>query len=642
MKNSFYQMLLVIIVSACQTDDPINSIDQSFEKVESEFVINSNSAQLSQRIHLINRTVKMRFNEDYAANGRTSSSSPSQIDFYWHHIASVESPQVSGVKLSATHFEVDDNKAYVSYHKQGDQHLGATEILDLSDPYNPILQSQISFLEADLNALTYKNDGQAKVYLAASNRVHGATVYQVDILGNIFGSQINRMNLSNSLDGAVSASANAIDVLNGKMIVTAGKTFGGTFLIDENTFDVEQVMEQSDAKYAVTTNTLGSDYYVSLITGDVAKLEVGLMSNFMSPQSYNIGSIVHNNVERAYRGKSTMEISPLNSQEVYVSMGADGLKSFDFTNGAILKESKGTMLVAGNTNGVTLDEDFIYIANGADGLAVAEYPESNDIDPVFFWDLEEQPASVNFVKARNDYLFVAKGEGGFHILKKIPKAPYASITTYNSQGTPEGLEDDIVICPELLPTIFSEALPERQNAVASHPEYFEFEKKNITLTEDAEVFVTFLREGAGYKNILGYYAYEADDEPQSEDELDKVVIFPNASAERSGGELIPGNTMKLLGSFEAGMTIGFFLISNGWKGKITDGIYTQHTNQEFNVNEKQQSLIFHSPGCNATVICFEDIVVPNGDNDFNDAIFQISTNPPNAIDPLEYIQIGLE
>lgn len=98
--------------------------------------------------------------------------------------------------------------------------------------------------------------------------------------------------------------------------------------------------------------------------------------------------------------------------------------------------------------------------------------------------------------------------------------------------------------------------------------------------------------------------------------------------------------MELLGTFTENTVIGFFLIANGFQnGNITNGITTQYTNAAFNENGGIQSLIFHDPECNSTVVCFEDITIPAGDNDYNDAIFEISTNPANAIDVEQYLQL---
>ena len=526
---------------------------------------------------------------------------------------------------------------WLSYHKRAETHKGALDIIDLSDTYYPVITDQLVFSIADINAMTCQSDGT--LWAATSHAKHGAAVYKVPTVGSSFLGTADRYTLSNALNNGVSASANGVCLTNDYAILSAGKTYGGTFVVNKNSMTATDTYTYSNGKYVVSTEINGKEYHASLATGDQATLKVKEVGSSTGLIDYSIGSITHQNVDAAYRGKSTMTVSNTNPREVYIAMGEEGLRSYDVLTGQQINESKGTMLLAGNTNGVTMDEDFLYIANGADGLAISEYPENGIIDPVFFWDLPEQPASVNFAKAGgDDYIFVAKGLGGFHILKKMPKAPYATVTTYDDQGVPENIIE-VDVCPDLLPTLFSNALPERNNVMRSNPEYFEVEARNIDVVEDGEISVTFLHEGAGYKNILGYYTYPTANPPASVDDLEKIVIFPNASAERSGGGLIRGYSVELLGMFEAGTSIGFFLISNGWKGKITDGLYSQYSDIPFNKSGRQQSLIFHETSCDAVVIAFEDITVPNGDNDFNDAIFQINAAPSSAIDAASYIQL---
>ena len=97
----------------------------------------------------------------------------------------------------------------------------------------------------------------------------------------------------------------------------------------------------------------------------------------------------------------------------------------------------------GNTNGVSTDNDYVYAANGSDGISISPHPEGGDnIEPIFYWDMAEDDASANFIIADGEWVFVAKGGGGFKILRKRVKDEYKTITTYNDRGKPDGLEDD--------------------------------------------------------------------------------------------------------------------------------------------------------------------------------------------------------
>ena len=637
-KNYYIVILVLIFMTSCsQTDD----LSESIENQENELLdVRFRESVTTSRLQLINRSILPEVPLDYETRSSNSTHRNAQVnnqqEYYWTWVAKVDSPTLNGELLSATHCSIINNKAFVSYHKQGDIHLGSLEIIDITDATNPRLLEQIDFLEADINAISVEND--ETIWVAASHKNHGATVYKIDANSKT----VNRINLSNSLDTGISASANGIAITNNYVLVSAGKTYGGHFVINKNTLQPEFIDAFSNCKYIGVNGTSDNATFASLATGDVASIKTGRVNDFSIPSSFTVGEIVHTNVQEAYRGKNTLQFDPYNSDRVFVAMAEEGLKGFNINTGAQMNSSKGTMLLQGNTNAVTIDNDYMYIANGADGIAISEHvTNGQEIQPLFVWDMEEQPASANYITGKDNWIFICKGQGGFNILYKQDKAPYMTVSPYNNTGTPITMESDEVICNNLLPNLFNNVLPEQQNAITTHPEYFAHPAKNIHIKEDAEVSLTFVSEGAGYKNILGYYTYDINNPPQTVDDLIKVVVFPNASAQNSGGELIPGNTLKLLGSFEADTMIGFFIIADGWRNQqITEGFYTQHTDAFLNNNNQQQALIFHDTTCNSTIICFEDISVPNGDKDYNDAIFQIQANPASAIDSNEYFQIN--
>ncbi len=645
-KLSFW-ILILGLFSACQEKSYEQEIKNVVEEDQIPYQVNNDAGMLSRRIHMVNRTATI----EPVVSGFSSRSSSSNINgaqelYYWEHVAEVDPLVISGNTLSATHISLADEKAYVSYHKQGNDHVGAVEIIDLTNPNFPSIISQAYFLNSDINAITSDfagSNSSRKLWLAMSDATHGAQMIEIESLEGQISENYRRVNLSNILEGSgVSASANAITATNNYLYVTSGKTFGGTVVLDKTSLTGVSSESYSDAKYVAVNGRNNGSKVVSLVTGDNASVRVGNVNANLSTTSYDIGSIFHQNVVETYRGKSTMEFSPINNDNIYIAKGKDGIALVDVNTGGLVSESKGTMLVVGNTNGVTTDNDYVYAANGSDGISISPHPNAGEkIEPVFYWDMAEDDASANFIKSDGDWVFVAKGGGGFKILRKRQKDEYKTITTYNDRGKPDGLEPDKEICSTLLPNIYANVLPERTNAMVAHPEYFENPNRCLKVTEETELYMTFIDEGAGFKNVLGYYTYQEGNPPTSEELLDKIVIFPNASAKGSGGELERGNTMRLLGTFEPGTVIGFFVIANGWRnGKITDGLYSQHTDILYNMSGRQQSLIFYDATCGSTVIAFEDITVPNGDNDFNDAIFEISSSNPNALNTSEFIQIG--
>ncbi|MGF1766883.1 LruC domain-containing protein [Enterovibrio makurazakiensis] len=160
----------------------------------------------------------------------------------------------------------------------------------------------------------------------------------------------------------------------------------------------------------------------------------------------------------------------------------------------------------------------------------------------------------------------------------------------------------------------------------------------------ASARVTFLNEGAGYRNVLGYFVYDTDNPPASIDDVPThMIIFPNASKPNQG-ELVEGDTIDLDVELTAGQTLGFFIISNGWGwssgynsipslGKFGTPFYSfPDLNPEATAEYRRHNVAFIDTENDFLVLAFEDIKRPKGDNDFNDLIFTVEITPFQAID----------
>ena len=210
--------------------------------------------------------------------------------------------------------------------------------------------------------------------------------------------------------------------------------------------------------------------------------------------------------------------------------------------------------------------------------------------------------------------------------------------TYDSQGVPNYLTPtNDPIDASMLQDI-NATLPEYISLVNSHPLYFAAGNVQDVIVEQAsDVWVTFVHEGAGYLNVLGYYKYPTGNMPASPASIDSIhIIFPNVSFSGSGGGLHSGNRVHL-GVFAPGTTIGFALIANGYSGgKITSGNWTLYSdkslNPEPNANLKQHVALLNDIGRGKFLLSFEDIRRDSGsDNDFNDAVFYVTANPIQGI-----------
>ncbi|PXY40998.1 hypothetical protein DMB65_10530 [Flavobacterium cheongpyeongense] len=209
------------------------------------------------------------------------------------------------------------------------------------------------------------------------------------------------------------------------------------------------------------------------------------------------------------------------------------------------------------------------------------------------------------------------------------------IGTYNSNGVPNNLlaKPDVIKKDFLIDV--NNALPENMPVPTYHPEYLLGNNQhNLVIVDKAEVWITFLSEGAGYKNVLAYYTYDRDFPPKTAADIKECfVIFPNASFAGSGGGLYSGDKVSL-GVFEKNTVIGWMLMRNGWDDKTrqsTEGLGLLYSNLELNpetdIKNRQHTVMLYDNKRSLFIIGFEDLIRPGGDNDFNDAIFYATANP---------------
>lgn len=250
--------------------------------------------------------------------------------------------------------------------------------------------------------------------------------------------------------------------------------------------------------------------------------------------------------------------------------------------------------------------------------------------------------------------------------------------------TPDGMAN-ITLSNDITTTVDT-LLPERSavNAEFLNDQY----NPNLFLQEDSQLGVTFISEGAGYRNTLGYFTFGEDTFSGmtygdidldnsgviSTSELSSIsgvttgLVFPNGSAAGSGGQLQTGDTVVLGGGttllgddptqyvmeggqiFEAGTNVGFFVAANAWNGRNVAGwdgqrgdpntYYTldflnpensaSATFGNVDQNARHTAMMFVDGGTSEVLTGFEDLKRPYGDNDFNDLVFFVRATPEGA------------
>lgn len=218
---------------------------------------------------------------------------------------------------------------------------------------------------------------------------------------------------------------------------------------------------------------------------------------------------------------------------------------------------------------------------------------------------------------------------------------FQTLGTWNSQGLPDYLVSPSDVIPQDFLERVRATLPESKKLTVSNPEYFtDSVVTNLIILQEADVFVTFVTEGAGYRNSLGFYTYNVNNPPQTVADIQSsmTLIFPNSSLLHSGGELKPGMKVKI-GRFQPGTVVGWFVVADGFKsGNISNGHWILYSNKNLNTiitdtAKRQHSILLNDFGSGRFLLAFEDVRrdYNSSDLDFNDVVFYATSNPVTAI-----------
>ncbi|MDZ7806118.1 MAG: hypothetical protein U5K71_03265 [Gracilimonas sp.] len=101
-------------------------------------------------------------------------------------------------------------------------------------------------------------------------------------------------------------------------------------------------------------------------------------------------------------------------------MGDQGVKGYKFNTGT---DPVYEFNPQGDdaSNGVTVDGQYVYIANGTDGLFITTIARSGNKDPEEVYGWKSGSGSANFVKTDGKFIILANGTDGLNILRKDNK-----------------------------------------------------------------------------------------------------------------------------------------------------------------------------------------------------------------------------
>jgi len=226
------------------------------------------------------------------------------------------------------------------------------------------------------------------------------------------------------------------------------------------------------------------------------------------------------------------------------------------------------------------------------------------------------------------------------------------LLNHDSAGIPLDLDQNLVSVDAALMKRIADTLPEQkdirtqsQNLIADD------DSAVVQLIKPADVWLTFLHEGAAAKNVFGYFTYPEGQPPQSAAAIDHIIILPNASYSTAGGSKLGMKTghRVYLGQFPAATRIGFFVVANGWHSTLGVNSDTQRypvfyslstLNPEDTAELRKHMVLLKDSWGQRLVLGMEDLRRSGGDHDFNDVMFAVESNPIDAIKTEEIIELN--
>jgi hypothetical protein len=394
-------VLALAFVTSCSDQEDSNTGNNSDKNT---IVINDNQTQLNDRLDLENSGVISIVS---ASTGKRMAAESSQLPLT--QVAEFNAPKDSkGNTLQASHVAINGKYAYVSYNSQGEEYSGAIDMIDVSDPYKPKLVMSALIPDTDITSVVYSN---GKLIIAgATNMDKNPALLSPAIV----------MNMQLTSNGSLSTSFTTNDISS---YVTTDVTANTT-----NYFTVSGDAG-SLSKFDTNGKQVGSNVVIEdLRTVSVNNDKVVTLSGTKGINIYNSSTLAltksfSNWKDDVQGAKRTIDFI---GDKLLVSEGYQGLGVYNMTSGAKIQTISLTPATTTEpddvvTNAVSVNDDYVFVANGGNGLNVYKAG-----DQLTLMGTVGISGSANYVKTSGDYIYVASGKGGLKIIKMEKPAPPTS------------------------------------------------------------------------------------------------------------------------------------------------------------------------------------------------------------------------
>ncbi|MDR2886783.1 MAG: hypothetical protein LBV26_02100, partial [Bacteroidales bacterium] len=518
------------------------------------------------------------------------------------------------VDAQASHVKITDDAkyAFVSYNTKYDDHIGGIIIFNVSDVEHPFVTAELHLNNAELSAVDY--DAETSVLYATGATVRPAYGYLGDAnTAFVMSVALDRATMKFLEDSffdtmLTSYQGTSVKVANGYVYVTTGdganSTKGGLYILNKGLTEAVNFIEADNARSIDVDETEGSIYVMQAEHARITKYD----ATGNNPQK------VYEAVGEAKQHHAKSEIALWNGY-VFAAENESGMRMINAGNSSVAGQliwPEGSDLENHVTNSVAINSDrksyltentyfesnLLLLANGGKGLYWYDIVDgkivmcnTNSID-------FGEKYSANFVASRGNVVFVADGFGGLKIL---------TITVDN--GKPDIVPEPETACTDAYENFFNpkntaSLFPEGRSVFANNATVpvktlFAGENagkvmKSIKVTNKTNLYISYMHEGAGFKNSLAFYVVPSGQDntfeyfqnninkegkfyttQRSQGKIinDKHLILPNISDAKEGGPLKQGQMFQIKnyetadGSFNAGDEVVLVLIQDGWRAQ---------------------------------------------------------------------------
>ena len=708
-------ILFVACITGCKKDntntpeenDPISLMDGSI-------VIHGRPGV---NITLLNEFPEGVTNENFSAtkNGIKGDEVPNNLrgnDYRFKLVAQVSTWKIDDVEVQATHVKIsDDGYAFVSYNEKGDPHRGGVVVYKYTITEGSLenVKVDVDFVDcmllsdAELSALDYYN---GKLYMtgASSNPKFGYNEgkdgfnYAFFMVMELEPSKKFKPVEPNAIVKLTSFQGTSIRVHNDLIYITTGDgtngTKGGLYIYNANDYTLVKEITGSEYDHARSVDVDDSGIYL---------MQAGHARVTKFNHDGSDKKVIYNESGESLQKDAKSEIFVWNKY-LFVAENESGLRMLDKANGKVNAslERPGEDAEKHVTNSVCMNSDvkkafdakgkpytvnsnLLFLANGEMGVYWYDIMDKDNKDWIVECNINSilgnPRLSANFITSKGNIVFVADGLGGLKVLyigfNVGDPPPVAGEGCDDFMGYLYNGTDQVTMLFPESNSVF------RPNAHSIVKQLFQLPSVGgaanaalnyIEVTKETALYITYMSEGAGWNNAMGYFEIPAEVGRTDKAEFDywntnikpdmcttvnnnkinvlndKYIIFKNIRDGSKGGNMKAGNTYQIGGAgkkFKAGTRVVLFMCPDGWSAQnnrvevtfttgTTKQIFFMH--KGFNKETKipyaslygdfagVQMNSFYSADCNSMALCIEDWHISGTDVDFNDIIFSVSDN----------------